>query len=238
MKWTYTTSVPGYSIELARKDQLPEIIHFLHEFFDKEETMFKSLCANNVITDEEAKLIAEDHEKLQRAIFEYAPCLIAVHESTKKIVGVNLMILSKNPRLSNGSDGVTAVFNQNNPRSELVKEYFEYLSILGEQIDLYEKFPKAEAALEFYAIAVDRNHRRMGLSVDLTKAGVSLAKTYPNVGFVFGIYTSVYSKKSAEKAGMKSICDTDLLTYTNAKGESIFQDTPPHNIVSEMVLEL
>ncbi|KAK2585363.1 hypothetical protein KPH14_010040 [Odynerus spinipes] len=217
MKKTYISSIPGYSIVLAQEDQLPEILSFLHKFFDKEETMFKSLYANTMVTDEEVKLIAKDHEKLQRGIFEHSPCLVVVHESTKKIVGVNLMILSKNPRLSDESDGVSAIFSKNAPCSKLVQEYFEYLSILSEQVDLYDKFPRAKAALEFYAIAVDKNHRRMGLSVDLTRAGASLAKTYPDVGFVFGVYTSLYSKRSAEKVGMKSISDTDLLTYKNIK---------------------
>lgn len=237
MEKTYTTSVPGYSIELARKDQFPEILNFLYEFFDKEETMFKSLCANTVITAEEIKLMAEDHERFQRAAFENSPCLIIVQQSLKKIVGVNLMIASKNPRLSDGSDNFID-FTKYPPRSKLVKEYYDYMSILNEQTDLYDRFPWAKGALEFYAVAIDANHRRMGLSIDIMKAGISLAKTYADIGVVFGVYTSLYSKRSAEKIGMKSILDIDLLTYKNEKGERIFQDTPPHNIVSVMVLEI
>ncbi|XP_043668829.1 uncharacterized protein LOC122629465 [Vespula pensylvanica] len=236
----YKTSAIGYYIKLARKDQANDIVRFLKEHFNNEETMFKSLVNSNVvINEEEAKLITEDQEKFQKAIFDSSPCLLAFDEKTKKIVGINLMILSQNPRFVNYCKaGTNAVFHENIPKSKLIKDYYHYMSIITDKVDLYDRFPNAKAALEFYAIAVDKNHRKIGLSLDLTITGLSLVKTYSNVGFIFGLYTSTYSKRSAEKIGMKSILDVDLLTYENEKGEPIFQDTPPHNIVSLMVLEL
>ncbi|XP_035722276.1 uncharacterized protein LOC118441674 isoform X1 [Vespa mandarinia] len=240
MEKIYKTSAVGYYIKLARKNQSNDIVRFLKENFNNEETIFKSLInSGRVINEEEAKLITEDQENFQKAIFESSPCLLAYNEKTKMIVGINLMILSKNSRFNNSNNaGTNAIFHDNIPKSKLIKDYYYYMSTITDKIDLYDRFPKAKEALEFYAVAVDKDHRKIGLSLDLTIAGLSLAKTYSNVGFIFGLYTSTYSKRSAEKIGMKSLADVDLLTYVNEKGEPIFQDTPPHNIVSLMTLEL
>lgn len=243
MEKIYKTSASGYYIKLAREDQANDIVHFLKEHFNDEETMFKSLVNSSgiVINEEEAKLITEDQENFQKAILKSSPCLLAYDEKTMRIVGINLMILSHSSRLSgdtNEGGGISAIFNDNLPKSKLIKDYYHYMSTITNKIDLYDRFPNANEALEFYAVAVDKGHRRIGLSLDLMSTGLSLAKTYKNVGFVFALCTSMYSKKSAEKIGMRSLVDVDLLTYFNEKGEPIFQDTPPHNIVSLMVLGL
>ncbi|XP_076625306.1 uncharacterized protein LOC143343866 [Colletes latitarsis] len=228
-----------YTIEWAKESHLPEVISFLHENFDKEETMVKSLRDNNLLTREEIESMWIDHERLIRAIFSFSPCLIALEKTTEKIIGVNLMIVSRNSTFDNNVDGVSAAFAANPPVTKLMKQYFDYLSEISETADLYGKFPNSKAAVEFYAVAVDKNYRRKGLSKALMTKGISFAKhNLKDVGFVFGVYTSVYSKKSAEKLGLKSVMDVDLLIYKDPEGQAIFQDTPPHNIVSVMVLQI
>ncbi|XP_076302693.1 uncharacterized protein LOC143221036 [Lasioglossum baleicum] len=227
-----------YVLELANETHLPEILLFLHENFDMEETMLKSLRENNQLTTEEKESMKIDHEKLIRAIFSFSPCIIAVEKSFKRIIGVNLMIVSKNPKYQYGADGVSAAFSNNPPTNRLMKQYFHYLSEISEKADLYEKFPSSKAAVEFYAIAVDKKYRKRGLSRKLMTAGISFARGLQDVGFVFGVYTSLYSRKAAEKIGLKSIMDVDLLNYKDDNGRPIFQDTPPHNIISVMVLQI
>lgn len=229
-----------YTLEWANDSHLSEILSFLHENFDKEEIMLKSLRDNNSITVEEKDSMKIDHERLIRAIFKFSPCIIAIEKSLKKIIGINLMLVSKNSKFQNdGTDGISAAFTNNPPTNRLMKQYFNYLSEISEKADLYGKFPDSKVAVEFYAIAVDKNYRRKGLSKSLMAAGISCAKnTIPNVGFIFGVYTSLYSKKAAEKLGLKSVMDVDLLNYRDDDGQPIFQDTPPHNIVSVMVLQV
>lgn len=229
----------SYNIEWATDSHLLEILSFLHENFDKEETMLKSLRDNNCLTAEDEELMRIDHERLIRAIFAFSPCLIAVDKSSKKIIGVNLMIVSRNSKFDDKADGVSAAFTNNPPTTRLMKEYFNYLSEISDKAELYDKFPNAKAAVEFYAVAVDKNYRKQGLSKALMAEGISFAKhSVQDAGFIFGVYTSLYSKKSAEALGLKSIMDIDLLTYRDAEGRPIFQDTPPHNVVSAMVLQL
>ena len=227
------------TFEWATSSDLPEILSFLYENFDKEETMLTSLRDNNTLTAEDEESMRIDHERLIRAIFAFSPCLIAVEKSLKKIIGVNLMIVSRNSKFDDKADGVSAAFTNNPPTTRLMKQYFNYLSVISEKADLFDKFPNARAAVEFYAVAIDKNYRRRGLSKALMAAGISFAKdTVQDAGFIFGVYTSLYSKKAAETLGLRSVMDVDLLTYKDADGQPIFQDTPPHNIVSVMVLQL
>ncbi|XP_054009918.1 uncharacterized protein LOC128893126 [Hylaeus anthracinus] len=228
----------SHIIEWANPSHLSEILSFLYDNFDREETMLKSLRNNNELTSEEKESMRIDHERLIRAISVFSPCLVALDKLSKKIIGVNLMIVSNNSKFDS-TDGVSAAFTNNPPTTRLMKQYFDYLSEISEKADLYGKFPDSKAAVEFYAVAVDKNYRRKGLSRALMAAGISFAKdTLQDVGFVFGVYTSLYSKRSAEKLGMRSVMDVDLLTYKNAEGRAIFQDTPPHNVISVMVLKI
>ena len=228
----------SYSILWAEEAHLAEILSFLHENFDKEETMLKSLRDNSSLSKEEAESMRIDHERLIRAIFAFSPCLIAVENSSKRIIGVNLMIVSKSTKFEN-TDSVSAAFSKNPPTTRLMKQYFDYLSEIGEEADLYARFPDSKAAAEFYAVAVDRNYRRMGLARRLMDEGIAFVRnTLKDVGFIFGVYTSVYSKKAAEKLGLRSVMDVDLLKYKDAEGRAIFEDTPPHNIVSVMALHI
>ncbi|XP_076236797.1 arylalkylamine N-acetyltransferase 1 isoform X1 [Calliopsis andreniformis] len=228
-----------YTIEWAKQSHLSDLLSFFYENFDKEETMLKNLKSNcNSLTEEEEKLMRLDHERLIRAIFTFSPCLIILENSSNKIIGANLMIVSKNPKF-NTSDGVSAVFSNNPPRTKLMKQYFNYLSEISEKAHLFEKFPEAKAAVEFYAVAVDKNYRKIGLAKKLMAEGISFAQNVlRDIGFIFGVYTSMYSKMAAEKLGLKSIMDVDLLTYKDAEGRTIFENTPPHNIISVMVLDL
>lgn len=226
-----------YTIEWAEQSHLSDVLSFFYEHFDKEETMLKSLRNKNSRTEEEEESMRMDHERLIRAIFAFSPCLIAIERSSKKIIGVNLMLVSKNPKFDK-SDGVSAAFSNNPPKTKLMKQYFDYLSEISENARLYEKFPGSKAAVEFYAVAVDKNYRKMGISKKLMAEGISFAKdVLQDIGFIFGIYTSMYSKKAAEKLGLNSILDIDLLNYKDDEGRVIFEDTPPHNIISIMVLE-
>ncbi|XP_076168536.1 uncharacterized protein LOC143147296 [Ptiloglossa arizonensis] len=228
-----------YTIVWADQSNLSEILSFLHENFDKEETMLKSMRDNSSLTTEEVESMRIDHERLIRAIFEFSPCFVALEKSSGKIIGANLMIVSRNSKFDDRADGVSAAFANNPPTTRLMKRYFDYLSEISERADLYSKFPNSKAAVEFYAVAVDKNYRRMGISRSLMAKGISFAKNnLQDVGFVFGVYTSLYSRKSAEKLGLKSVMDVDLLTYRDPEGRAIFQDTPPHNIVSVMALEI
>lgn len=228
-----------YETRRARDTELPDILNLLRDNFDREERMIKSLRGRRAaFTEQEEESMSLDLGRLITAITEATPAIVATDESGK-IVGANVMILSRRPDPANEeNDGVSGMFTANAPRTPVIREYFRYLTEIGDNADLFGRFPRAEAALEFYAIAVDKGHRRKGLCRKLMDAGIAFARTDPAVGFVFGVYTSLYSKKAAEQLGLRSCMDVDLLEYRDSAGRPIFQDTPPHNVVSVMVLEL
>lgn len=228
-----------YETRQAKASELPDILNLLRDNFDQEETMIKSLRSEcPAFTKQEEELMSLDLARLITAITGIMPAIVAVDEHGK-IVGVNVMILSQRPDASNGkSDGVSGMFTANAPRTPLIQRYFRYLTEIGDNADLFNRFPRAKAALEFYAIAVDKDHRGKGLCRMLMNAGILSARSNPDIGFAFGVYTSLYSKKAAEKLGLRSCMDVDLLEYKDSTGRPMFQDTPPHNVVSVMVLEL
>lgn len=228
-----------YTLEWATKSHMPEILSFMYENFDKEEIMLKCLRDNNSVATDLENSMRLDHERLIRAIISFSPCVLAVEKSLKKIIGVNLMIISKNPKFNSNGGGVAAAFDNNPPSTEIMKRYFNYLAEISESADVYGKFPNAKKAVEFYAVATDKSYRRMGISNALMAAGISFARdTVQDVDLIFGVYTSLYSKKAAERLGLKSIMDVDLLTYKDSNGRLVFKDAPPHNIVSVMIMEV
>lgn len=224
--FVYNSSTTEYYIRLAIDNDLDSVLEFVRKYFLPEETMFKSLCSNGGITEEELVQINKDHDELVEKGFKTAPCLLAIHRSTNKIVGVNHMILSENPKLvENASD----LLETCDPQTDLMKKYYHYLMDIGNAIDLFNKFPNVEEVLEFYAVAVDKDHRRKGISKDLILAGISLGQRIPKVSLVFGIFTSIFSTKSAYNCNMDHLMDFDLLTFKSDSGTPIFSNTQPHN---------
>nr|XP_033327518.1 uncharacterized protein LOC117221046 [Megalopta genalis] len=226
----------SYIVEWANESNLQEVLSFLHENFDKEEVVLTSMRNDDPTENEES--MWTDHEKIIKAIFTSSPCLIVKHELTKRIIAVNQMIVSRNPRFDTTGDGVTAVFVNNPPKTKLMERYFNYLSGIANKANLYQKFPDAKAAVEFYAVVVDKEHRGKGLAKTLIKEGISFATNLEDVGFIFGIFTSTFSSKAAKQLGFWSVMQVDLLKETNETGRLIFQDTPPHNIISVLVLSV
>lgn len=236
-KMKFSTTSASYIIQVAEPSCLKHILQIMRDNFYYEETMFCALSSVNNITEDEKKLINENFDATIIAAFNISPCLVAVHKETKKIVGVNLMTISKNPKFDGGSDGLSTIFASDKPKSKLVDKYFYYLMDINDKANLFVKYPNVKAMLEFYSIAVAKEHRRVGLAENLLSAGISMARDIDDVSLVFGVFTSLYSTRSAEKAGMSSLLQFNLLDYKN-NGETPFATTVPHNIVSLMILQV
>ncbi|XP_066600834.1 uncharacterized protein [Prorops nasuta] len=236
MKFPVTDS--AYRIEIASKSQLPKMLECLHKNFYYEETLFRSLYLNtkNYIREEDC-LIVTDLDRLTKSVFEHSPSLVAIHNDSGEIVAVHITALLEKPISEKSSTG-NPTFTKNPTRSKIVKTYFEFFRDVPNINKLFSNFPEAEMALEFYAVAIDSNHRRKNLSKDLINAGVLLAKSIPTVGFVYGVFTSTYSKKSSVKLGMRSIQDIDILTHKDPEYGYIFRNTEPHNKISVMVMAI
>ncbi|KAK0080242.1 hypothetical protein PV325_000239 [Microctonus aethiopoides] len=231
-------STSPYTIKVAMSSDLPGVLEVMRHNFHFEETIFNALCSNAHITQEEKNNIEKVLDESVEIAFKSAPCLVAIHNDTNKIIGVNLMTITKNPKLNDKSREHKNFFDSNNTKSKLVNQYFKYLSEFNEKANLFVKYPKSKAILEFYAIAVDKNHRKMGISKNLINAGIILAKNIGNISLVFGVFTSLYSMKSAQKIGMNILLKIDLLDYKNNEDELIFENTKPHNIVYIMDYKL
>lgn len=227
----------SYTIKLAEPHQLPDVLQIMRDNFYHDETMFKSLCSSASVSESERIRIDEYFDGTIEAAFSTSPCIVAVDDETSQVVGVNITASSGNPKTGNKTDGLATIFSSKISIPPLVEKYIEYLSKFNDEAKLFDKFPNARAVWEFYAIAIDKSHRKLGLASDLMNVGIAFARE-AQVALVFGVFTSVYSKKSAEKVGMRTIMEFDLSSYKDATGTTIFKDTEPHNIVSVMVLEI
>lgn len=234
------TSLEEYTIKEANKNHTDEILAVLKDNFYFEETMFKSLWDNALLTNEEKELVILDHDNFIKGVLKKSPCLIIIEKTTEKIVGVNVTVISENPNLGNGTEGITTMYKDDPPQTQLVQNYFDYLTKIGKEIDVYAAFPNASRALEFYAICVDKNHRKKGLSINLMIAGISKAKeTHPSINVVFGIFTSPYSRRAAFDVDLKIVDNFDLYDFKNDDLQPIFKDVDPtHSQVSLMALEI
>ncbi|XP_015601316.1 dopamine N-acetyltransferase [Cephus cinctus] len=236
MESTKSIQLPdGYLLKLADKSELPEIYEFLGKNFNREESIAKCLFAGKNFDEEEEKLIEEDENLLVAVAFERSPCPVIIHKKSNKIVGVNVTILTKRP---NGSETATSLYGEIKQKTKVIADYFNYMAIISDEADIFNRYPNVKAALEFCIIAVDKNHRRLGLAKVLSLSGLEESKKLKDVGLIFGLYTSPYSKRVAEKINMKSILKYDLLRFKDDRGHSIFQDLIPNNICSVMTLEI
>ncbi|XP_011303300.1 uncharacterized protein [Fopius arisanus] len=220
-----------YTIRTTSPSDLPQVLDLMRENFYFEENMCKLLCERSKITDDERGIITEISDGSVRAILQGSTCFVAVHSSG--IVGANLTLLSENPGCGEGKDALAGIF-PSNPHSPVIEEYHKYLMDINDRANLFNRY-QVKNLMEFYAVAVDKNHRRKGIAQELISRGISWARDQA-IPLVFGVFTSPFSMKSAQRAGMTSILDIDLLEYKDHLGEPIFQGIPA-NIVNVMVRE-
>lgn len=228
--------IEGYTIRAAAKQDIPTINSLLEENFHPEETILKCLLSNNraTVSEEHLKQIDEDQRTIIEAMITNFPCQVVIHEESKKIAGVNVMIASENPNLQIENRSVD-VYEAHPPKCEILSDYFRYMNDMLDKAELFAKFPQAKMALEFYAVAVDKAHRRRGLSTFLMRQGIEYAEKN-GVDVVFGLFTSPFSKRAAEKVGLLNVVDLDLLDYRDSQGSQLFLDSAPHNIASVMAI--
>ena len=225
-----------YVLRGATREDIPIINELLEEDFFPEETIFQCLLSKSKgsLTKDDLRQIYQDHRRCIEAIVTNYVCLVVVHRPTNEIVGVNAMMGMDNPNFPIKDRAVDAqkVYP---PESKLVQEYFRYTNSITASSELFVRFPKCKRALEFFYVAVDGRHRQRGLSTLLMKEGIECARSH-GADLVFGTFTSPFSKRSAEKLGLKTVIDIDLLKYRDADGTMLFRDSVPHNIVSIMAM--
>ncbi|XP_015116994.1 uncharacterized protein LOC107041111 [Diachasma alloeum] len=226
-----------YSIRLASPEDLPQVLDLMRENFYFEENMCKSLCEKFKITDAERRIITEISDGSVRAISQASTCFLAVHNVSRRIVGANLTLLSENPLFGEGKDALADIFPSDGPKSPLIDEYHKYLMDINDRADLFNRYPDARTTMEFYAIAVDKAHGRKGIARELIASGISWAGAQ-GIPLIFGVFTSPFSKRSAERAGMRSILGVDLLEYEDLEGTRTFEGIGQNNIVDVMVREI
>ncbi|XP_011501755.1 PREDICTED: uncharacterized protein LOC105365317 [Ceratosolen solmsi marchali] len=225
----------NYLIREVRECEIFIVNSLMEANFHPEETILKCLLSNNEqsLTDNKLRQIDEDQRKIIEAMILNLPCQVAVDKCSEKIIGVNIMIASENPNVSINNRSIN-VYEAYPPKCELLSNYFHIMNDMIDKAKLFGKFPKVKRALEFYAIVVDKDHRRKGLSIALMQNGIEYAKSN-GYDLAFGLFTSAYSKKAAERVGMRSVMDIDLLKYHDPRGSLIFSKSYPHNVASVMV---
>lgn len=207
-----------YMIRPATQLDIPDVNRFLEGNFHPEETLLNSLISKLKLTPGQLSKIEVDQRKIITSMVQNHPCQVVVHKGSSKTVAVNVMISSENPNCKDIVDVSPAV---RPPELEILVDYFDHMNSMIDQAKLFIKFPNAKRALELYAIAVDQEHRRKGLSTELIKKGTELARNN-KFDLIFGLFTSPYSKKAARAAGLRDVLDINLLEFKGKNGDFPF----------------
>lgn len=222
------STINDYKIREADKHHDISAINILLEsYFHPEETLLKCMLDKRQLNNAQLQEIDIDQRRIIEAMIVNFPCLVAVHKVSNRIVGVNITISNEDHQL----------YETHAPKSTLLVDYFRRMNAMIDEAELSIVYPNSKRALEFYAVAVDKEHRRQGLATMLMKEGLQVAKRN-GMDLVFGLFTSPYSKRSAEKIGMKSVVEIDLLKYRDEDGSQVFLESVPHNVASVMAIIL
>lgn len=227
-----------YEVREAANEETPTINSLMEQSFHPEETILHCLLTKykSTLTQDDLRQIDEDQRAIIAAMVANYPCQVVVHITSRKIVGVNIMIASENPKLVPSENRSIDVYETCVPKCRFLRDYFRYMNEMIDRAELFSKFPEAKYFLEFYAIAIDEDHRKKGLSKLLMREGINFARTN-KVDVVFGLFTSPFSKRAAETVGLEKVMDLDLLEYKDVDdGSLLYEESRGHNIASVLAV--
>lgn len=102
--------------------------------------------------------------------------------------------------------------------------------------DLFAKFPLQRTALKLLFLCVNPEHCGRGLATKLVQEAVNYAQR-EEIGFVYGLFSSPFSRKAAEKNGFETFNDMDILNCRDNDGNLMFEDEESH-IISVMAKQI
>ncbi|OXU25853.1 hypothetical protein TSAR_004245 [Trichomalopsis sarcophagae] len=227
-----------YEVREATNEEIPAINSLMERSFHPEETILHCLLTKykSTLTQDDLCQMDEDQRAIIAAMVANYPCQVIVHNASSKIVGVNIMIASENSKLVPADNRSIDVYETHPPKCRFLRDYFRHMNEMIDRADLFFKFPKAKRFLEFYAIAIDEDHRKKGLSTRLMREGIVFARMN-KVDVVFGLFTSPFSKRAAEKVGLANVMDLDLLEYKDTDGSLLYEQSRGHSVASVMAIQ-
>lgn len=225
-------SEENYLVREAEKSETNDIFALLKQNYIYKENLHQSYISKhaNEISQEEKEILENYAQKLVEHLLTSFPCLVAVHRETKCISGS--LILEP----SNLTDEKESTTEATVPTKTL-EDLFSYMKIIYKNARIPENFPTADKKLHLRFLCVDRDHRQNNLSTLLLKRGVEWGREN-QFDVAYGLFTSVFSRKAAANAGMKSILDCNLQDFRDSDGSSAFADVTPHNVISVMAIDL
>ncbi|XP_012260021.2 uncharacterized protein LOC105688366 [Athalia rosae] len=237
----YPCKSPDHAIIVSDKTRNDEIVEMLLENFICDETMLKSLkeSEGKLSPSEEADYQA-DSRLMMMSVVDVATVILAIHKETNRISGAIFLMIREIADDGN-EKGIYNPYSQGLLRSKITKDFYNYADkiVSSMNVNLNKIYPNCgKLYAEVEIVAVNRLDRNNGLALDLYKAAVELLKTMQDVSIISGVYTSVYSKKVAEKIGKKVIARFDIKTLKDENGRPVFQDTEPHNIMTMMAMRI
>lgn len=229
----------SYQLRDATKEDIPLINTFLENNFHPEETILNALLKNenSKINQADSKQMIEDQRNIISAMISKFPCQVVLLRESGKIVGTNVMTISENKNFNDHFNvDYDDVYVTHKPKCKLLVDYFNYMNAMIDEAQLFDKvYPRARRALEFYAVAVDKDHRGKGLSTYMLQEGIICAKKN-GIDLAYGLFTSSFSKRAVEKVGMKNVFELDLLKYRDSCDRIVFRDSVPHNVATVMAI--
>lgn len=214
----------NFKTETLDEGRLPEVLKLLRDNFYQDETLIKSQ-----LSKVDFKTLADDYDKMMAAIFQSFHSIGVIEKSTNKLVALNMLSLFER------SKGADTNFLLDIVQEEVTKRVIRFLVYLDERSDLFNRY-SVDTLLEYFVISVDRNYRKRGFASQLMQCGVDFAKTI-GVSVVYGCYSSLFTRRAAEKVGKELVIEIDLNTYKE-EDKVVFENTEPHNVTAIMAVKL
>uniref|UniRef100_A0A6V7LSE1 N-acetyltransferase domain-containing protein n=1 Tax=Bracon brevicornis TaxID=1563983 RepID=A0A6V7LSE1_9HYME len=227
----------NYSIRIAESTDLGAVLEIMRDNFHFEETIANILYLEKGLSESELDEVSHCLDKSIEAAFNSSKCIVAVENNSNKIVGATVTLLSENPKFGNGTNGLTAITPTSESIPMFITEYWEYLENLDKLANLFGRYPDAKKIMEVYAVAVDHTHRKRGLARQMLVRSIELARE-SDIPIVYGVFTSPFSTKSADRAGMRNVMEMNLLDSLDINGKLTSVKSIPHDTVSIMVHEI
>ncbi|XP_014238352.1 uncharacterized protein LOC106660045 [Trichogramma pretiosum] len=224
-----------YCARIAGPERFTEIISLLENHYIHEDIVARSYMANenNKISQEDLVLAMLDKKKIIEDLLSKDVCLIIVEKKSERIAGAVMLVIYERDQ-----DGLADPRAKDNSfSSKLVNDLVHYSELMNKTSRIFELFPDCKRMARIRFLAVHAEYRQRGLCNLLMKESVDWALRN-DFDIVQGTFTTVASKRAAERSGLTSIQDYNLREFRDLNGFNVFADASPNNILSLMVLNL
>lgn len=200
----------GIRIQDLQEDHFEETLDLIEKYYITEDLLFRN---TDILNDLDS--IKSFREKLLFTMKDRCS-IIAVEESTEKVVGVLLLKAMK-------KSDYGCVFSRTQVgEGKCYQSILIFLNRVNKSIDIFEHF-NCEIYLRFYLICVKSEYRSKSIGFQLMDTGVIIAN-HLGIKVIMGIFDCYKLQRLARKLGMELLYEQEYTSWVDNTGELKFCD--------------